>query len=134
MKDHFSSGEAPELENELLQSFKNYEDALVNNDVAAMNALFCSDQDVVRFGVAEEQWSGDEVATWRASASPIPPGRTQLERKITWCGPTTAVISITFRYPGIDLLGRQSQVWVQGSEGWKIRAAHVSHRGISETE
>jgi hypothetical protein len=38
----------------------------------------------------------------------------------------TAVVCTLFGYPGQQIEGRQTQVWVRFAEGWRIVSAHVS--------
>lgn len=112
----------------LLASFEDYEDALVRHDTERMNAWFSSDEDTVRFGVAEEQWSGSDIAAWRRAATPVPLGRMHQRVKVTWCSPTVAIVNLEFTYAGSGIIGRQSQVWSHDAGSWRIVGAHVSHR------
>jgi hypothetical protein len=109
---------------EVRAAFAAYEQALVADDRAALDAAFWSD--AVRYGIADVQYGAEEIAAWRASAPPIPPGRALGPTAIAAFGEHVACVSTEFRYPGGEQVGRQSQTWVRLAEGWRIVAAHVS--------
>lgn len=111
---------------EVMSAFAAYEGALVDNDVAALNDWFWPDPSVVRFGIADAQNGYDEIVAWRAQAAPVPSGRTLSGTAVVPLGPTAAVVTTTFTYPGRATVGRQSQVWLRTDEGWRIASAHVS--------
>ncbi len=107
--------------------FEAYEDALMRNDVAAMDAAFWDSPEVVRYGVAEVQYGMAAIKRWRADATPVPPGRARAETRVTALSPDCVLVATLFRYPGLPgQLGRQSQTWARLSEGWRIVHAHVS--------
>jgi hypothetical protein len=115
------------IEAEVRALFEAYEDALMRNDVAAMDAVFWNSPEVVRYGVAEIQYGIDAVKTWRATATPIPPGRARERTRITALTETCVLVSTVFRYPSVsEQIGRQSQTWAKLAEGWRIVHAHVS--------
>lgn len=115
------------VEAEVRALFEAYEDALMRNDVAAMDAAFWDSPEVVRYGVVEVQYGIDAVKRWRAEATPVPPGRAREETRVTALSPDCVLVSTLFRYPGFpDALGRQSQTWARLPEGWRIVHAHVS--------
>jgi ketosteroid isomerase-like protein len=111
---------------EVLTAFEIYEDALQRNDVETMNDFFWDSEEVVRFGVAEEQWGTGELRRWRADAAPIPAGRSLSRTRVSVFGDDTAIVTTLFSYPGRTGRGRQSQTWFRFAEGWRIVGAHVS--------
>jgi ketosteroid isomerase-like protein len=113
-------------EAEVREAFDTYEEALGRNDVEAMNGFFWDSEDVVRFGIADEQWGSSELRAWRANVAPIPPGRELRRTKVTVLDGTTAVVTTLFSYPGRPSRGRQSQTWFRFPQGWLIVGAHVS--------
>lgn len=114
-------------ETEVRALFEAYEDALMRNDVSAMDAAFWDSPEVVRYGVAEVQYGIDAVKRWRAKATPVPPGRAREETRVTALSPDCVLVATVFRYPGLPgQLGRQSQTWARLPEGWRIVHAHVS--------
>jgi len=116
----------PEVVAEVEAAFAAYEDALVANDVAAMDGAFWPSPDAVRYGIADRQYGADEIAAWRSAAGPLPPGRRIGPTVIVTFGRSAASVSTEFRYPGRPTVGRQSQTWIRFPEGWRIVAAHVS--------
>ena len=117
----------PEVLAEVSQAFERYEQALVTNDVATLDALFRHDDRTIRYGVAENLYGHKEVAAFRAGRSPIGLGRTTSRTVITTYGRDCAVASTLFHRPTLaGRVGRQMQTWVRFPEGWRVVAAHVS--------
>ena len=119
------------VEAELRACFDAYEAALVAGDVRAMNAWFVDDPHTIRFGIADEQWGTDAVRAWRASAPPVPAGRSLSATSVVVWAPELAVVTTLFHYPDSAQLGRQSQTWLRTDAGWRIIHAHVSQRDES---
>ena len=117
----------PEVMAEVSQAFERYEQALVSNDVATLDAMFRHDDRTIRYGVAENLYGHKEVAAFRAGRSPIGLGRTTSRTVITTYGRDCAVASTLFHRPTLaGRVGRQMQTWVRFPEGWRVVAAHVS--------
>ncbi|WP_326555511.1 oxalurate catabolism protein HpxZ [Micromonospora sp. NBC_01813] len=116
----------PEVLTEVNAAFADYEQALVDNDVAAIVGWFWPSEQTVRFGIADHQYGIDEQRRWRAAQSPLPPGRRLSDVVTTTFGTDFAVVTCRFDYPGGTVAGRQSQTWVRGPAGWRIVSAHVS--------
>jgi nicotinamidase-related amidase len=122
----------PEIVAEVSAAFVEYERALVDNDVEAMNALFWHTPETVRYGIAEVQHGGEAIRAWRASCAPVPPSRRLHRTVVTTFGNDYATVSTEFTSDATLLLGRQMQTWARlepaarAHQGWKIVAAHVS--------
>ncbi|MDE1182385.1 oxalurate catabolism protein HpxZ [Paraburkholderia sp.] len=118
----------PDIVAEVSALFAAYERALIDNDVAAMDALFWDRDETVRYGIAEIQHGGAAVRAWRAQAAPVPASRVLHRTVVTTFGADFATVSTEFTSDGTDLRGRQMQTWARLNEtdGWKIVAAHVS--------
>ena len=117
----------PEVLAEVREAFERYEQALVSNDVATLDAMFRHDDRTIRYGVAENLYGHKEVAAFRAGRSPIGLGRTTSRTVITTYGRDCAVASTLFHRPTLaGRVGRQMQTWVRFPEGWRVVAAHVS--------
>lgn len=117
----------PEVVEEVRAAFERYEQALVSNDVAALDAMFRKDSRTIRYGVAENLYGHEEVAAFRAARSPINLMRTRSRTVITTYGRDFAVASTLFhRDAAPGRVGRQMQTWVRLDEGWRVVAAHVS--------
>jgi Protein of unknown function (DUF3225) len=117
----------PDVVAEVRAAFERYEQALVSNDVATLDAMFRVDARTIRYGVAENLYGHEEVAAFRAGRSPINLMRTRSRTVITTYGRDFAVASTLFhREAAPGKVGRQMQTWVRFDEGWRVVAAHVS--------
>jgi ketosteroid isomerase-like protein len=117
----------PEVVAEVRAAFERYERALVENDVATLDALFHDDARTIRYGGSEHLHGYQEIKAFRAARSPAGLARTLERTVITAYGHDHAVASTLFRRastPG--KIGRQMQTWVRFAEGWRVVAAHVS--------
>jgi hypothetical protein len=117
----------PEVIAQVRAAFERYEQALVANDVAALDAMFHDDPRTIRYGGAENLYGFQEIEAFRAARSPIGLARTLSKTMITTYGRDHAVASTLFRRastPG--KVGRQMQTWVRFAQGWRVAAAHVS--------
>jgi len=117
----------PEVVAEVRAAFERYENALVANDVAALDAMFHDDPRTIRYGGGENLYGYREIEAFRATRSPVGLARTLSRTVITTYGRDHAVASTLFRRasnPG--KIGRQMQTWVRLAEGWRVVAAHVS--------
>jgi hypothetical protein len=117
----------PEAKAELEAAFAVYEKALVDNDVAVLDALFHDDPRTLRYGGAENLYGYAAIAGFRAARSPAGLARTIERTAITTYGRSFGVASTLFRRdsaPG--RIGRQMQTWVKFGADWKVVAAHVS--------
>jgi hypothetical protein len=117
----------PDVLAEVTEQFTRYENALVTNDVAVLDALFRPDARTLRYGIGENLYGYDAIMAFRAARSPIGLNRRTAKTVITTYGRDTAVASTLFyRDTLVGKVGRQMQTWVRFPEGWKIVAAHVS--------
>ncbi|MGF6572769.1 hypothetical protein ABH945_004890 [Paraburkholderia sp. GAS333] len=118
----------PEIVAQVQAAFVEYERALVDNDVAAMNALFWHAPETVRYGIAEIQHGGEAIRAWRENCAPVPKSRKLHRTVVTTFGSDFATVSTEFTSDATALIGRQMQSWARlgPTEGWKIVAAHVS--------
>lgn len=116
----------PEVVAEVEAAFARYEDALVNNRVDVLDALFWPSASTVRYGVAENLVGIDAIRAFRSARSPAGLARTLEQTVITTFGSDFATAMTVFRRDGTERVGRQSQTWVRFADGWKVVAAHVS--------
>jgi ketosteroid isomerase-like protein len=117
----------PEVVAEVRAAFDRYEQALVSNDIAALDAMFHDDARTIRYGGAENLYGFRAIEAFRAARSPAGLARTLANTVITTYGSDHAVASTLFRRastPG--KVGRQMQTWVRFPQGWRVVAAHVS--------
>jgi Protein of unknown function (DUF3225) len=117
----------PEVVAEVRTAFERYEQALVANDVAALDAMFHDDPRTIRYGGAENLYGFREIEAFRAARSPVGLARTLSKTVITTYGRDAAVASTLFhRASTPGKVGRQMQTWVRLPQGWRVVAAHVS--------
>jgi hypothetical protein len=117
----------PEVVAEVTGQFERYEQALVSNDVAVLDALFRPDPRTLRYGIAENLYGHDAIMAFRAGRSPVGLMRKLEKTVITSYGRDTAVASTLFHRDSMSgKVGRQMQTWVRFADGWRIVAAHVS--------
>lgn len=122
----------PAIVAEVTAAFVAYEEALVANDVAAMNLLFWDAPETVRYGIAEIQHGGGTIRAWRESCEPVPKSRKLHRTVVTTFGTHYATVSTEFTSDATRLVGRQMQTWARFAPvdapfgGWIIVAAHVS--------
>ncbi|GAB4069964.1 oxalurate catabolism protein HpxZ [Ancylobacter sonchi] len=117
----------PEVRAEVEAAFARYEQALVSNDVAALDDLFWDDARTIRYGGGENLYGIGAIRAFRAARSPVGLERTLDGTVITTYGRDMAIAATLFRRasaPG--KVGRQMQTWMRTAGGWKVVAAHVS--------
>ncbi len=115
----------PDVVAEVTLAFREYEQALMANDVEALNAFFRNDPETVRFGVREELYGWEAVAEYRRGRPPAAQ-RQLTNTRITTFGQDFAVAVTEYLEDGAQQAGRQSQTWVRTEAGWRIVHAHVS--------
>ena len=117
----------PDVIAEVIAAFLRYEAALVENDVATLDAMFRDDPRTIRYGVGENLYGHREITSFRAARSPLGLARTRAKTVITTYGRDFAVASTLFHRPtAFGKIGRQTQTWARFPEGWRVVAAHVS--------
>jgi hypothetical protein len=117
----------PEIIAEVAAEFTRYEEALVANDIATLDATFHNDRRTIRYGASENLYGYAEIEAFRAARSPVGLARTLSKTVISTYGCDHAVISTLFHRTGAPgKIGRQMQTWVRFKEGWRVVAAHVS--------
>jgi len=116
----------PEVVAEVTAAFQRYEHALVKNDVEVLDSLFWDNPNTLRFGIAENLYGYDAIASFRGSRPPMDLTRELKNTKIVSYGRDFATANTEFQRVGSTMTGRQSHVWVRTEDGWRIAAAHVS--------
>jgi hypothetical protein len=119
----------PEVVAEVTAAFERYEKALMSNDVAVLDELFWQSPYTIRYGVTENLYGYDAIATFRKKRSPVNLERLLMNTVITTYGRSFATANTEFQRPGTNRTGRQSQTWMLTDEGWRIVSAHVSLLG-----
>ncbi|MCJ2014727.1 oxalurate catabolism protein HpxZ [Methylobacterium sp. J-076] len=117
----------PAVKAEVEAAFAVYEQALVTNDVAVLEALFHDDPRTIRYGAGENLYGMDAIRAFRRGRSPQGLARDLRGTVITTFGRDAAVAMTLFTRGGAPgKVGRQSQTWMRLPDGWRVVAAHVS--------
>ncbi|MGH6645380.1 oxalurate catabolism protein HpxZ [Aquabacterium sp.] len=116
----------PEVLQEVTSVFLRYEDALMANDVDALNAYFWASPCTTRYGIADRQVGHEALVAYRKTVSAPDYTRQLHDVRITAFGADMAVAMTEFTRSDTPLRGFQTQTWVRFSDGWKIVSAHVS--------
>jgi hypothetical protein len=114
----------PDVKAEVEAAFAAYEQALVTNDVAMLDALFWDHALTIRYGATESLYGREEILAFRKARPSQGLERTLRRTVITTFGRDMATANTEFERGG--RVGRQSQTWVRLPEGWRVVAAHVS--------
>ena len=130
----------PDIHAELTAVFEVYEQALVSNDVATLDALFWDSPHTVRYGAGENLMGIEAIRAFRAARSPLGLARTLRNSVVTTFGRDFGTTMTEFWRPSFEAsgsIGRQSQTWVRfdlpGHGGWRVVSGHVSTiRGVLE--
>ena len=118
----------PDVVAELSELYPQYEEALVSNDVETLTRMFWGSPYAIRLGAGENLYGIDEIETFRKSRPAVNLARRAVRLEIMTFGKDFGSITLEFERDGATgiVRGRQSQVWVRLSEGWRIVSAHVS--------
>ncbi len=119
----------PQLLAEMTAAFAEYERALMENDIAAMDALFHEAPTTNRYGVGEVLYGIEEIREFRKARPGGSPQRKLGRVSIVVYGADFATADAEFFREGSDRRGRQTQAWVRFADGWKVVSAHVSLEG-----
>jgi hypothetical protein len=120
----------PEVVAELAALYPKYEAALMANDAETLTAMFWNSEHALRFGSAENLHGYEEISAFRKGRPSVNLARAINRLDIVTFGRDFGSVTLEFeRQAGAGTIhGRQSQVWVRFTEGWRIVSAHVSIR------
>lgn len=110
-------------------AFNAYEQALMDNDLDALDGLFWASKFTVRIGPGQNLYGIDAIQAFRAARVGGSPKRTLLKLIITTFGTDFATANAEFQRVGGAAPGRQTQCWVRFPEGWRVVSAHISMLG-----
>lgn len=115
----------PKVVREIEEQFAGYDQALTNNDLAALNGYFFDSPTTVRYGNAENLYGFSEIQAYRSG---VPSGvAIKRERTVIMTyGNDFATVATLSRVRQPGKIGRTMQSWVRFPQGWRIVAAHVS--------
>ena len=105
-----------------------YEHALVDKDVAVLDATFWNSPHTIRYAMTEHGYGFDEIHLHRVRRPPGPGIKERRRRlEILTLGRDIATVNLEFKVRDRAEVGRQSQTWVRFPDlGWKVVSAHVS--------
>jgi hypothetical protein len=116
----------PDVKAEVVAAFARYEAALMDNDIAALDALFRDDPRTIRYGGTENLYGMQAIRAFRRERSPVGLRRRLAQTVITTYGRDFATAATLFyRDTAPGKVGRQMQSWVRFPQGWRVVAAHV---------
>ncbi len=115
----------PQTLAEVTHAFARYQQAIIDNEVAVLNELFCDHTLTLRYGIGENLYGHAAIASYRGTRDAASVARVVGKTVITTYGRDAATTNCEFTRGGRK--GRQSQSWVRLPEGWRIVAAHVSY-------
>ncbi|NQW08848.1 MAG: DUF3225 domain-containing protein [Alphaproteobacteria bacterium] len=118
----------PEVMDAVRAKFERYEAALTNKDVDALDDTFWNSPHTIRYAMNEMGYGFDAIHQHRVNRKPGPGIKEKrLRLEILTLGHIFATVNLEFKVRDKDLIGRQSQTWVNFPDvGWKVVAAHVS--------
>jgi hypothetical protein len=114
---------------EMEAAFAAYEQALMDNDLDALDALFWHSPLTVRIGPGQNLYGIEAIQAFRQNRVGGSPPRELLKVVITTFGRDFATANCEFQREGAPAHGRQSQTWARFAEGWRVVAAHISMLG-----
>lgn len=109
---------------EVTAAFEAYEQALMSDDVEALDGFFRRDPLTIRYGLGENSYGHDAIAAVRRARAAE--ARSLEKTVITTYGADSATADTMFTRTKSGREGRQSQTWIRFDEGWRIVSAHVS--------
>ena len=118
----------PEIVAEIREIFERYEQALIDKDVAVLDATFWDSPHTIRYALHENGYGFSEIHAHRVARPPGPGIKEKrLRLEILTLGRDLATVNLEFKVRGRDVVGRQSQTFVRFPDlGWKVISAHVS--------
>lgn len=119
----------PSVLAEVEAAFASYEQALMDNDLDALDALFWPSALTVRIGPGQNLYGIEAIQAFRRNRVGGSPPRSLLKVVITSFGEDFATANAEFQRVGTPAPGRQSQTWVRFAEGWRVVSAHISLLG-----
>ncbi len=116
---------------ELSQQFEGYEEALISNDVEALEQYFWESPAAIRFGATEELYGFEQIAEFRRNRVIDFSNRTRVRKDIVTLGADVGIVTLEFTtlISGELRTGRQTQIWGRfAGKGWRIVSAHISNK------
>ncbi|MCY4361342.1 MAG: oxalurate catabolism protein HpxZ [Gammaproteobacteria bacterium] len=117
---------SPEVHAEITVAFRRYVQALTDNDIDTVKALFWNSEHTLRYGTGENLYGMNAINAFRDGqrGQGIDLDITRLV--ITTFGRDFATANCEMKRLDLGMNCRMSHSWVRFTEGWRIVAAHVS--------
>jgi amidase len=116
----------PQPPSGLMEAFREYERALMADDLAALDLLFAAGPATLR-GDANGLLVGHEaISSYRRGRGGAPQRRIVETHVQTVDEDHALVVAVTELVDGTAARGLQTQLWVRHPEGWRVTAAHVT--------
>jgi hypothetical protein len=118
----------PEVVAEVSALFERYEQALIDKNVAVLDATFWNSPHTIRLANNEHGYGFDRIHAHREARPPGPGTKEKrLKLDILTLGRDFATVTLVYKVRGKEATGRQTQTWVRFPDvGWKVIGAHVS--------
>ena len=117
----------PEIVAEVAALFERYEQALVEKDVAFLDATFWDSPHTIRYALKDNGYGYPAIHAARLAAAPGGSKQARTRLEILTLGADLATVNLEYQPRGREGVGRQSQTWVRfPGLGWKVISAHVS--------
>jgi len=121
-----TGGAAEEIPADLLAAFQRYEQALLTDDLEALDAAFAPGPATLRGDAVGLLMGHAAISAFRGARGGVPPRRIErIEHRPI--GADAALLVSASRYDSGGS-GLQTQLWERGDAGWVITAAHVTGR------
>lgn len=117
----------PAVHAEITAAYWRYTQALIDNDIDTVTALFWHSPHTLRYGTGENLYGIDAIIAFRNSQRGRPLDLDVQRVVITSFGSDFGTANCEMLRPDIAGIGRMSHSWVRLAEGWRIVAAHVSN-------
>ena len=119
----------PEVVAQVRAAADQYERALSENDLKAMDELFWNSPLTVRYGPNGSNYGHESISTYRKGRPKGTRTRIIVKKVVTTFGDDFGTSSFEYSYADSSLTGRRMQSWVRTDDGWRIAGAHVSDIG-----
>ena len=116
----------PEVVAEVLAAADQYERALSENDLDAMDELFWNSPLNVCYGPNGSNYGHESISTFRKGTPKGTRTRTIGKKGVTTFDDDFGTSSYEYSYADSPKTGRRMQTWVRTDDGWRIAGAHVS--------
>ncbi len=86
----------PAVVSEVMAAVTHYQQALLDNELETLDSYFWDSPHTIRFGVAENLYGAEDIASYRRICQPVGPGRQLRNPVVTTLGQDYATVSTEF--------------------------------------